>query len=656
MATSDPIASADENPGCPICLGPFHIPRQLTCMHCFCENCLKSYIKSKTAKVNDIDKIECPVCQTVVRRPHRVTSVESWTSLLPINTVLLSISSESKVNAIRPCEACQSRNVMKSAESYCVVCKEAMCVECKVVHQHLKATKAHSIISIEELTNTPQNALKYATAFSCPDHEDENIKFYCTNHNLACCVVCCGTRHRNCDSVLDLKAEASTLLKKEDPEFIIESLKAFENHLNKFTEINNENINNLECQMNVVTAMIQDLRKKLNDVLDKFERKIKIDGNLIYKGDMIQKQEQNHACLSLMNAIRNSRTELEVVKQNGTDIQKFLVNGKTKSQLRSYNEQIHEKFEKIDKITLQLEIDPLLQSVMEGKIATLVTKSESQDFPMTSVKKPTKYCPLEVAGVFQVQSQDEKNPDYTDLVCLPEDQVMLIDARNNSCYLLDSLYRIISSYSLPGKPWSIRTFDGQEVVVSLPDKNQIQFLLVKDNTIRPTRMIKTILPCFGIAITGKGCIVVSGPNTARSKCYWSVITDRGEETSYHEYWDKAWNDSFLALNASKTRVYISTWGTNSLFCFDRAGKRLFVYSPDNLKGFRGITLDMDDNVYVVGCNSNNVHQLSPDGAVLKIITDGLPQYPAAITYNRITNQLLLTNFSRNEKIHVIKLD
>ncbi|KAK3599436.1 hypothetical protein CHS0354_036452 [Potamilus streckersoni] len=480
MATFDPIASADENSSCPICLSEFHIPRQLICMHCFCENCLKSYIISKAAKVDDIDKIECPVCQTAVPRPHRVTSVESWTSLLPINTVLLSISSELKVNATRPCEACQSRDVMKSAESYCVVCEEAMCVECKVVHQHLKATKIHSIISIEELTKTPQNALKYATAFNCPEHEDESIKFYCTNHNLACCVVCCGTRHRNCDSVLDLKAEAPTLLKKEDPEFIIESLKTLEDHLNKFTEINNEKINNLECQMNVVTEMIQDLRKKLNDALDEFERKIKMNGKVIYKGDMIQKQEQNHLCRSLMNAIRNSRAVLEVVNQNGTDIQKFLVNDKTKSQLRSYSEQIHEKFEKIDNITLQLEIDPLLQSVMEGKISKLVTKSESQEFPMTSMKKPTEYCPLEMAGVFQVQSQDDKNPHYTDLVCLPEDQVMLTDAYNNRCCLLDSLYRILSSYSLPSKPWSIRIFDGQEVAVSLSDKNQIQFLLVKD--------------------------------------------------------------------------------------------------------------------------------------------------------------------------------
>ncbi|KAK3599435.1 hypothetical protein CHS0354_036451 [Potamilus streckersoni] len=656
MATSDKIASADENPGCPICLGLFHIPRQLTCMHCFCENCLKSYIKSKAAKVGDIDKIECPVCQAVVRRPHRVISVESWISLLPINTVLLSISSESKVNALRPCEACQSRDVMKLAESYCVVCEEAMCVECKVVHQHLKATKTHSIISIEEVTKCPQNALKYATAFNCPEHEDENIKFYCTNHKLTCCVVCCGTRHRNCDSVLDLKAEASTLLKKEDPEFIIESLKTIENHLNKFTEMNNESINNLECKLNVVTSMIQNLRKELNDALDKFERKIKMDGNLIYKGDMIQKQEQNHSCLSLMNAIRNSRAVLEVVNQNGTDIQKFLVNDKTKSQLTSYSEQIHEKFEKIDKITLQLEIDPPLQSVMEGKIAKLVNKSESQDFPMTSVKKPTKYCSLEVAGVFEVKGPDDKILEIRDLVCLPEDQVMLIDACTDSCYLLDSLYRIISSYSLPGKPWSIRTFDGQEVAVSLMNKYQIQFLLVKDNTIRPTRMIKTRLPCLGIAIIGKGSIVVSGPNTARSKCYWSVITDRGEETSYHEYWDHAWNDSYLALNASKTRVYISTWGTNSLFCFDMAGKRLFVYSPDNLKGFHGITIDMDNNVYVVGCNSNNIHQLSPDGAVLKIITDGLPKYPDAITYNKTKNQLLLTNFSSKKNIHVIKLD
>ncbi|KAL3864942.1 hypothetical protein ACJMK2_006585 [Sinanodonta woodiana] len=657
MATSDTATCADESPICPICLGAFNIPRQLTCMHCFCEHCIKSYIKSKASKVDDVDKIECPVCQTVVRRPQRVTSVESWISRLPVHSVLLSISSESKVNVIRRCDACQSRDVMKSAESYCVDCEEAMCIDCKVVHQHQKATKTHSIVCMEELARSPKIALKYATAFNCPEHDGEDIKFYCRNHRLACCVVCCGTSHKNCESVLDLKTEASTLLKEEDPGVIIESLKTLETHLNKFTEINNENINNLECQMNVVSAAIRDLRKKLNDALDEFEQKIKMDGKLIYKGDMIQKQEENHACLSLLNSIRNSRAVLEVVNQNGNTIQKFLVTDKTKWQLTSYSELIHEKFEKISKITLQLDVDPVLQSLMEGKFAKLVTNSEYKNFPLTIWKKPTKHWPLLAAAVYEVKGPYEESQRYTDLVCLTEDQVMLIDDYNNRCCLLDSSFCNISSYTLPDKPWSIRIFAAGEVVVSLRNKNQIQFLVVKDNTIRPTRMIQTRLPCWGIDVVGKGSIVVSGPNTAIKKCYWSVINDRGEETSYHEYGDRAWTNSYIALNALKTRVYISSWGTDSLLCFDILGSLLFVYNPCNLKGSFGITLDMDDYVYVVGRNSKNIHQLSPDGAVLQILTDGLPQFPVAITYNRSKNQLLLTNQSSlNRKIiNVIKL-
>ncbi|KAL3864941.1 hypothetical protein ACJMK2_006584 [Sinanodonta woodiana] len=257
--------------------------------------------------------------------------------------------------------------------------------------------------------------------------------------------------------------------------------------------------------------------------------------------------------------------------------------------------------------------------------------------------------------MFEVKCPDENNQFHTDITCLPDDKVMLIDHYNSRCSLLDSLFRNISSYSLPGKPWSIRMFDGQEVVVSLGDQNQILFLSVKDNTIRPTRRIKTRLPCWGIDVAGKGSIVVSGPNSARNKCYWSVINDRGEETFYHEYGDTAWNNSYIALNALKTRVYISTWGTNSLFCFDILGYLLFVYNPNNLKGSLGITLGMDDNVYVVGRDSKNIHQLSPDGAVIHILTDGLPHDAISITYNRSKKQLLLTNGPNQKEIHAIKL-
>ncbi|KAL3864944.1 hypothetical protein ACJMK2_006587 [Sinanodonta woodiana] len=296
------------------------------------------------------------------------------------------------------------------------------------------------------------------------------------------------------------------------------------------------------------------------------------------------------------------------------------------------------------------------EHVAEDTIVKVKTKTEDCDFHLTSVRKPKMPCTMESAGVIEVIGPDDKTSQYTDLVCLPGDQVMLIDSNNNRCILLDSLFNNISRYQLPNRPRRVSVFDGNKVAVTLNNKNQIQLLVVEDNKIKNTRIIKTRLPCYGIAVAEKESTIVAGPNFARSKSYWSVINDSGKEMSYHEYCDSALNESYLTLNPSKTRIYISTWENDSLFCFDMAGSPLFVYSSDNLKGSYGITLDMDDNVYVVGKQSKNIHKLSPDGAVLQIFTAKLPDYPAAVTYNRAKNQLLLTNRSSdNKKIHVIKL-
>ena len=61
----------------------------------------------------------------------------------------------------------------------------------------------------------------------------------------------------------------------------------------------------------------------------------------------------------------------------------------------------------------------------------------------------------------------------------------------------------------------------------------------------------------------------------------------------------------------------------------------------------GISVDTDGNVYVVGCQSNNVMVISPDGQrhrQLLSSKDGLVS-PRVLDYDRSTNRLLVVNQS-----------
>ncbi|KAK3582648.1 hypothetical protein CHS0354_001695, partial [Potamilus streckersoni] len=71
------------------------------------------------------------------------------------------------------------------------------------------------------------------------------------------------------------------------------------------------------------------------------------------------------------------------------------------------------------------------------------------------------------------------------------------------------------------------------------------------------------------------------------------------------------SETYVVLNSSCTRVYITVFRAKSLYCFNMNGSMMCVYSPNNFSYPRGVATDSDDNVYVVvGCLFDNIHQLT----------------------------------------------
>ncbi|KAL3888180.1 hypothetical protein ACJMK2_000559 [Sinanodonta woodiana] len=109
------------------------------------------------------------------------------------------------------------------------------------------------------------------------------------------------------------------------------------------------------------------------------------------------------------------------------------------------------------------------------------------------------------------------------------------------------------------------------------------------------------------------------------------------------------------MNNSKTRVYVTVHDKNSLLCFNMEGKKQYTYSPDNLKCPLGVAVDRDDNIYVVGYSSHNIHQLSPEGCIIQVITTGVPHNPMAISFDNSRDTFIITNYSEKPKLHIYQL-
>ncbi|KAK3598182.1 hypothetical protein CHS0354_000951 [Potamilus streckersoni] len=343
----------------------------------------------------------------------------------------------------------------------------------------------------------------------------------------------------------------------------------------------------LESQEDLVQE-ICDLRKQLNDALGGLEKRVRNEWERIYQEEHIKKALST----SMVRIHRNI----------------FLQNINEPSHLTFYTTKCVEMCTVNETALFHVEINPKLKSVLtipRGDMASLMTKRKDGNIYATERFKLLKDCKACVRGVFEIKDLDGKEPGFVDLVVLSETRFVLLDFENYRCCLVDMQSgQVISHYALSCQALISACIVGDnKVAVSMCDEEQMLCVV----------QLFTVADCF---ITPAMKIVLREYD-------WSIITLEGRENIYKEF-DGHIGENFvtsMAINAFKSRLFISVHDDNSLYC---------------------VGID-DDNLYVVGSDSDNVFQISPDGDVLQIITEGIPSSPFRIRFTTAGERSLLTN-------------
>ncbi|KAK3600565.1 hypothetical protein CHS0354_003502 [Potamilus streckersoni] len=414
-------------------------------------------------------------------------------------------------------------------------------------------------------------------------------------------------------------------------------------------DINLPHINGSEVQ-------IRELRRKINDTLYEIEKQVEAEENRICKEVETKKLDENRQCLSLLKAVRNSQNLIEAVHQRGSNVQKFLMMEKVRSQLLYYINLVGEKYEKIETVSVKMEMSSTIKSILSTPFLEFGKVVSSRGYDTIPFKCPfSQRNNCQVVGVFEVQVSTLKPPRYTDVTFLPDDRLMLIDNENRQCTLISSSYQFIASYQLTFNPWNVCVLDNQQVAVSFDSVKFVHILSVVGDVIKPVRAITTRYNCNGIASAGKGEMVVNC-YCGKLKSEWYLINMTGEVMHSHPYDcpDNEYNiySHYVALNNAKTRVFISVDAMNSLLCFGIDGSRLFLYKPGNLLAPRGIAVDRHDNIYVSAQAFDSIHKLTPNFQILEVITAGVPIFPQAICIHQSKDILVVINALNPTIIHI----
>jgi len=89
-----------------------------------------------------------------------------------------------------------------TATAYCPSCKMHLCEKCEGHHKKLPTTRAHKLLKGPNMPPVPSIQLSDNDVDdyqeNCPDHQKEEIKFFCTKHENLCCVACTVVKHQSC--------------------------------------------------------------------------------------------------------------------------------------------------------------------------------------------------------------------------------------------------------------------------------------------------------------------------------------------------------------------------------------------------------------------------------------------------------------------------
>ena len=173
---SSPDKTSENEVKCSLCVEYLREPKLLSCLHCFCKECLMS----KFAEWSQENTIRCPVCNEATKVPNNDLLY------LPTLNYLENIhvtAYKAKLRAIT-CEKCT--NSPANARRFCRQCGY-ICEQCEQVHKNFKGFEDHEIVNIDTLQEDIRRYGKVTTTQQKCTMHAKKLKYYCcTCQHLIC--------------------------------------------------------------------------------------------------------------------------------------------------------------------------------------------------------------------------------------------------------------------------------------------------------------------------------------------------------------------------------------------------------------------------------------------------------------------------------------
>ena len=233
---------------------------------------------------------------------------------------------------------------------------------------------------------------------------------------------------------------------------------------------------------------------------------------------------------------------------------------------------------------------------------------------------------------------------------MPGGELVLCDNNNNKIELLDHSLSVVDILDLPVKPLDVAAVDNNNVIITIPDEKQLQFIQVLPS-LKIGRTIDVDKSCHGVAVAA-GKIFVScynyDDNVGEIRVYDLEGRDLGKRLGINSDGLALFRrPKYVAVSWSGDKIFVSECSTDTVSCLTSDGKIVYQYSDDELKGPQGLFVDDSDNVSVCGLLSNTVQVITAPGekhSTLLSREDGISD-PNCVSFRPSDGTLVVGNNS-----------
>jgi len=252
------------------------------------------------------------------------------------------------------------------ASAYCVDCRIYLCPSCESQHKKYPTFKDHRLLTGQKMPSffPTRHGTSRDDLNKCPDHQKEEIKFLCTDHDTLCCDICNTLFHNGCKlkrcSDICKDYTKSTDYKNQTVNFnstetiTINCLQDIDNCFKKVNQLSSSQVEKLRKFKALIIAY-----------LDQREKELLHEIQLTRDQDLATLKQLQTSATAIKSELSKALTNVKMHEDNSNDL--FIATKRAQSLVNKLKSALQDITSKTKYREYDLQRDPLVETLLKNK-------------------------------------------------------------------------------------------------------------------------------------------------------------------------------------------------------------------------------------------------------------------------------------------------